>query len=348
MSKDTVIQNETVFNIDEVSLQLKIDKAKRDFKPQKTFKVPSNNITQDLRQAMLTFFRGLTGKFGNYVATQNALVYRSVSVVDNFSQDVICLRLMQGEYAYYLGNSSRLKVTGTKVAFGNRTRNWGETEPQRILNSMGVPMLPFDAFKEAGLKLLDTVILDQGGAETVKRQTGMTKDKKPRFQDVHFTGATLFQNETKQFLFDIDRLEIEHGIFNPFIVELSKHVSSISEAYDSLEPQTVKDAKAKGIPVLRQGEHFFIKMREYSALTPDKARRGEWMDDNETPLKQARLTVQGNRDHVCSEFNEVTGLVSGWVEHRGREHGNLDLRQGWWLPVPNTAARAFTIIGDVD
>lgn len=312
-----------------------------------SFKVPKN-APKDLKEAMTAFFNGQTLKAGNYVATENALVYRSVSVIDNFKQDVLCLRLVQDGQAHYIGNSSRMEVSGTRIAFGHRTRSWGASEPQKVMEAMGVPMLPFTAFIQAGLKVTQTRIIDQSGAETVRRVTKEDRKGKKTYENVHFTGASLFKNGDTYFLFDIDRVEIEHGIFNPFIVQLPHAVSSIEEAYESLIPLAVHTAKAEGKEVLRQGEHFFIKMADASAYKADKipadARNLDWNDG----FVEGRMSVQGNRDHVASRFNAKSGLVSGFIRHQGREHADLDLTMGWWKPVPNTATRAFTISGDID
>lgn len=340
MFKD--MQNVSHVSVESYSVNnMSINKAKS--KP--AYKVP-RNVAQDLREAMTAFFSGQTLKAGNYVATENALVYRSISVVDGFKQDVLCLRLIQDSQAHYLGNSSRMTVAGTTVAFGQRTRNWGRaTEPQQAMEAMGVPMLPFSAFIEAGLKVTETRIIDQTGAETVRRIKGEDRKGNKIMEDAHFTGATLFQNGDAQFLFDIDRLEIGHGIFNPFICQLPRAVKNIAEAYDSLIPLAVRTAKAEGKEVLRQGEHFFIKVADADAYKADAARvAADWND----AFKEARMSAQGNRDHIASRFNEKSGLVSGFVRHQGREHLDLDLTMGWWKPVPNTATRAFTISGDID
>lgn len=346
MLRDTNSQNDTSLDIEQIGQVLSKNKVK---KPKsQTFKVPKDT-SANLKAALTAFLKGETLKAGNYVTTENALVYRSLSVVDQFSQDVLCIRLIQDEKTFYLGNSSRLTVCGTKVAFGNRTRNWGETEPQRILTKIGVPMLPFSAFIQAGLKVAQTRILDQGEAETVKRETKKDRKGNAIFESVHYTGASLFQNGTSYFLFDIDRVEIEHGIFNPFIVELPRAVKTIAEAYDSLIPLAVRTALAEGKSVLRQGEHFFVKVAEPSQYKADLARvRDSGSTDENDRFKTARLSAQGNRDHEASRFNEKSGLVSGFVKHWGREHRDLDLTLGWWRPIPNTAVKAFTITGDID
>jgi hypothetical protein len=333
-------KNQNIDSIDVANLMSIQSKAKT----MPAYKVP-RNASADLRTAMTAFFKGEVLKSGNYVATANALVYRSISVVDNFKQDVLCLRLIQDGKAYYLGNSSTLQVSGTRVAFGNRTRNWGASEPQKVMESMGVPMLPFNAFTQAGLKVTQTKIIDQTGPETVKRMTKEDKKGNKTYENVHFTGASLFQNGDAYFLFDIDRVEIGHGIFNPFIVELPRAVKTIDEAYDSLIPLAVRTAKAEGKTVLRQGEHFFILIAEANAYKADREARSEQWNEGYT---EGRMSAQGNRDHVASRFNKKSGLVSGYVRHQGREHLDLDLTIGWWRPIPNTAVKAFTITGDID
>lgn len=75
---------------------------------------------------------------------------------------------------------------------------------------------------------------------------------------VHFIGAILFQVEDAFFLFDIDREEVKHGMFNPFVVKLPHAAKTIDEAYESLIPQEVKQANLDGLDVVRQGEWFFV------------------------------------------------------------------------------------------
>ncbi len=295
--------------------------------------------------ALKCLIRGETGVFGAYVATKNALVYRTI---DNgmARQEVLIMRLINGADITYFGNSSRLRYEGTRMAFGNRTRPWGLTPSQRIVEAMGVPQLPFGALIEAGLKISEITILDKSGPETVKRRDRQVKDVW-KYRDVHFTGAMLFKTGTATFLFDIDREEIKHGIFNPFIVQLPNFANTIKDAYNSLVPDEVREAMADGVKVLRQGEHFFIRICDTLIYKAD-TEVNRWSDNNEVINVQARLTVQGNRDHVASMFNRQSGLVSGFVRHEGREHIDLDLNDGWYRPVSNTAAKSFTIVGDVD
>lgn len=296
----------------------------------------------EFKTAAKLFFKGETGAAGSYVATGNALVYRTLSTVDGYRQEAICLRLVQDGAVHYIGNSSRFSLVGTKVAFGERcSRAWGQTPEQLTLVNSGVAMLPFDAFREAGLKLVDTVILDRGPAETVRRTDGEDRKGNPIFRDVHFTGASLFRNGDKTFLFDVDRGELKHAIFNPFIVELGRTAETVADAYAGLKPDAVAKAEREGFTVLRQGEFFFIKQGDANAYKPTRDRRNS---NEPTP---ATLQAQGNRAHVASLLHRETGFVSGVVEHRGREHAPLVL-DGWFQVVPNTAVRAFTLSGDVD
>lgn len=304
---------------------------------------------KNLSDALKTFLNGETGKFGNYFATKNALVYRTLSTVDDFNQDVLVLRLIRSGKVHYLANASRLNYCESKISFGERhAKRWGgETQTQQYLRECGFPMLPFSSFTQAGLKISDAEILDQTGSETVIEKT-LDHNDKEKMIERHFTGASLFLIGGKCFLFDIDREEIKHGLFNPFICELPSKVNSIVEAYDILKPLEVRTAEIEGKEVLRQGEYFFIKVAEQDAYKPD-AGQADWnfRENNESSFKTARLSAQGNRPHLVSFFNEDAGLVSGEVLHTGREHKNLVLK-GWFKPVPNTATRAFTLRGDVD
>lgn len=306
---------------------------------------------ENIKKVLKTFFEGETGRFGNFVATKNALVYRCVSTVDGYNEEVICLRLIQDGRVYYLGNSSRFQFVGSRIAFGSRSSGWRENAIQQILERSGIAMLPFTAFSQADLKLTEAEILEQTGAETVRRITGRDRKDQPIYNDLHFTGSSLFRIGEKHFLFDIDRAEIQHGIFNAFIVELPKAVNTVKDAYDSLIPIEVREALQNGVPVKRQGEHFFIKVSEvskYKATKRDGADRWNEAEDADSAYMSARLEAQGNRAHVASRFYQKLGFVSGIVVHRGREHANLDLNDGWYKPVPNTAVRSFTIVGDVD
>jgi len=74
----------------------------------------------------------------------------------------------------------------------------------------------------------------------------------------HFIGAMVIEVSNKYYLFDVDRRELTFYRFNAFLSELPKPVKTIAQAYDSLIPDKVRQARKEGKAVLRQGEWFFI------------------------------------------------------------------------------------------
>lgn len=174
--------------------------------------------------------------------------------------DTIALKLSNG---LTIGNSSILPNVGKTVAYGNTNENRRETVIQRLLSDK-IPMIPFNVFEEADLDLQTLKIVDQTGAETVTVDEQVEGNSRNNWKSTtrevnrHFTGATIFECDGKQFLFDVDRNELKHKIFNAFLVELPSKVSTVSEAYESLKPSEVKDALKQKLDVKRQGEWFFI------------------------------------------------------------------------------------------
>lgn len=266
------------------------------------------------------------------------------------ASNVVARRLPNGEY---IGNSSVLGLIGRIVAFGNEKMNRVETDVQRYLSQF-VPMLPFSVFQEAKLDLNSMVIKDRGQAETVVRkvQKGW-KGNRRVFKDetIHFTGASVFQVESKTFLFDIDRREVKHKIFNPFLVELPRQAGTVADAYASLIPVEVSKAIRKGLDVQRQGEWFFIPTKVTKAMLKGKKVFGMGADAKKDrwTRETLRLKAGDNRpNHAQIGFTDSKGaFVSGKIEHEGREHADLVLK-GWFKAVPNTATKSFTITGDVD
>lgn len=185
----------------------------------------------------------------------------------------------------------------------------------------------------------------------------------------HFAGARLFsvngtdslgyQYGKRVFLLDLDRGELPHGRINPFLVELKDtSVKTVAEAYQSLKPAEVLDAESKGIPVLRQGEWFFIPLDELTEARAHQAHeaivsafekrdRTQWRGN--TPDGRGFLRAGQNRPNQVERFVELEGkhFVSGVIHHTGREHEDLDLRS-FHLAVPNTSITSWTITGDLD
>jgi hypothetical protein len=343
------------------------------------------------------------------------LVYRSISSNRTWNReysrydsdrktdkDVIAFKTGEG---MVLGNASILPLVGRTVAWGYEHKNARQSVIQGIMEtSQKYEMVPFNVFSEAKLDLSTFKTINTGGAETVKRNREnpdyksydseeMEKAGIPEFlpEDAHFMGSKLFSVSSKEtdtektFLFDIDRNEIKHGIFNPFLVEVPQNgtpIKTVDEAYDSLVPEAVKQAMEAGKNVIRQGEWYFIpttespiveenltteQKRERAMSLAVKASYGnnkrELIDllGNEeyerlknisipqTEVKRFELRAGKNRPNHADKGIKVGEkyFVSGEVSHSGREHKTITL-DGWHEAMPNEAIGSFTITGDVD
>jgi hypothetical protein len=296
-------------------------------------------------------------------------------------ENVIAQKLVRDGKTIFLGNASILDLIGRTVAYGNENRNRVETDIQRQMRSSGFVMIPFSVFDEAGLDLTEFKEIDKGPEKSVvvkEQRHGGYPDYKTYTERVtrHFTGASLFSVESKLFLFDIDQREIEHGIFNPFLVELTDNkITTIKDAYESLKPKAVKDALKRGLNVKRQGEWFFIpskapkirKLSDKEKLLLMVSVSSEWGARGLLPQKEIRRLMKGrtkllnsiarqgqlragqNRPNTVQMLKQEgkTIYCKGKVSHSGREHADLILSD-WHVAVPNTSTRSFTITGDID
>lgn len=295
--------------------------------------------------------------------------------VRRLAENVIARRIRLSDQTVgleYVGNSAALDLIGRKVAFGRERLNRNETEIQQRLSKL-IPMIPFNVFDQARLSLDSMRIIERGKPETVTRKVqvgtgGKTGKPKYKLETVHFTGASLFSVGDMAFLFDIDRREIEHQVFNPFLVKLPfdfELPAGIAEAYELLKPQVVKDAERGGKPILRQGEWFFLPVtltvaRGLSAMasTPGTLRDIELRAGPNRPNTAQGISIYDGKpvvwqrsDGVMVRWQEVRAeaesYVTGTVKHTGCEHADLVL-DGWYTAVPNTATESFTITGDID
>ena len=292
-------------------------------------------------------------RFGHYCVDGHELYFRNVVGSSRFGaklqQNLVAVRLQDGTV---IGNSSVLPLIGRKVSFGRERENRDQTEIQARLSSL-VTMIPFTVFEQAELDINSFKMIDRGPEETIKRKGKEVYDKKTNkyitpIETVHFTGASLFKVDGSVFLFDIDRRELQHKIFNPFLVKLvDTHVKTIAKAYDSLKPTEVKRAEAKGLEVKRQGEFFFIPVNT-SNLKPDLAvQDNNWNGVKKGQPIRIELRAGENRPNYAAEGIQELSYVRGKVTHSGREHAALMLKT-WHKAVANTSMASFTITGDVD
>jgi hypothetical protein len=228
--------------------------------------------------------------------------------------------------------------------------------------------IPFNVLASANLKLSETRVLEQGPESTHQIKDG---GRYGSLVERHFTGALLLENKGRKFLMDIDRVEIEHKLFNAFFVEVSPDVKSIAEAYESMKPQAVRDAELAGTEVKRQGEWFFIATdksievrSDYVLNWPRDASSFTHDANPQYVLKRAVAHGKGRPNNLYKPigFGDLDQLVCGTVSHQGREHADLDLGQEevtssgngdrttfkLWQLVPNTTVSNFTITGDID
>lgn len=234
---------------------------------------------------------------------------------------------------------------------------------QKAIRKIAKYSIPFNVLKAGDLKLNETSVLEQGPESTHTIKVNPYSSEQQR----HFTGALLLQNNGRKFLMDIDREEIKHKIFNAFFVEVDKKVKTISEAYESMKPQSVKDAEKAGKTVLRQGEWFFVQTDK--ELTVESKQVRNWHNENETSIvTRFNISHGKGRPNALFKpvgFNDMDQYVCGLVTHSGREHRDLDLGvkrftrpndpskteyttfQLWTL-VPNSTVSNFTIQGDID
>ncbi len=245
----------------------------------------------------------------------------------------------------FIGNSSSLAWTtmnGKLYALNGRN----ERIQQTLADVM--PMVPFAMLKDNGFNIDSLKVLDRGNEETLKvsvRYSG-------RIDDQHFTGAMLFRisskkgkKENQYFLFDVDRGDLEKKIFNPFLSRISAPCKTITEAYESLKPQEVRDAERfLKRQCTRQGEWFFIPVRGEFKKQPIGTRYHYGAD--RFKKFNAILQSKGNRAHYALHISEE-GYVTGTVAHGGYEHPDIEL-EGWHKAVPNTAIESFTITGGID
>jgi hypothetical protein len=298
--------------------------------------------------------------FGNYRIVGDDLIYKSSS--PNFPEDVIAKKLPTG---VKLANSSILPNIGARHNWGRHRRNTRQTDIQRLLSeSKGYFNIPFTVFKEANLDITKFTLIEKAAEEDVvvtvvdrydyELGKQLYKDEKR-----HFTGASLFEVDGKQYLFDIDRVEIGNKIFNPFLATLKVKCKTIKEAYQSLKPEEVLKAEKKKLKVLRQGEWFFIPIKKAPKL-PVWTRKdlltavnGTWSEQQAVKAKYATalsLKAGNSRPNTCTKGMTIKGVAycSGKVSHTGREHKDLILGKKWYKAVPNTSVANFTISGDID
>jgi len=151
-----------------------------------------------------------------------------------------------------------------------------------MLQKAGAIPVPFRVFAEAKLNLLEAEVIEKAPSETIT--VTIKKWNKTDWVDVdetrHYVGACLLRVGSEYFLFDIDRNELKHKTFNPFVVKLPGTPKTIEEAYASLKPAKVTMAEMGGVAVQRQGEWFFILRMDKLPPLPEPPQELKALADN--------------------------------------------------------------------
>ena len=155
-------------------------------------------------------------------------------------------------------------------------------------------------------------------------------------------GAVLIQSrKNKQFLCSLDERTY-------FVAQLSKHCSTVAQAFKSLRPAPVRKAIGQGLEVLRQGEWFFVPtgicgLHAMSDFVPT-----ETITEMRELAKQKSLPYRNKGNHHdCKHFSVKRGKVTttyafGKVYHRWPwggltgQHKTLNLGEEWHRVYHNT------------
>lgn len=131
---------------------------------------------------------------------------------------------------------------------------------------------------------------------------------------------------TTYFLSGYDRQE--RGL-SYFFCELPPGFSgtTVEDAYQALQPESVKRALAQNRKVLRQGDMFFIQVRKEPTPEPHQVvTKGRLFDTNH------KAEMVGRRNRVWFARGKVYHDPLG----RRPDHKPLHLPRGWWIIVRNT------------
>lgn len=153
----------------------------------------------------------------------------------------------------------------------------------------------------------------------------------------HVLGAVVLKYRRRFFLSSVDDQE-GWRLRAYFLCRLPKPVSSVEEAFDALMPEEVRQAKASGIEVRRQGDIFAIATTTTTREIGAPGRRQYGLFDTAHVATEARV-------------NGAT-FIRGTLRHRPQgarpQHGMLHLGRSWWIAIKNTALGSWNAVGSID
>ena len=280
-------------------------------------------------------------------------------VQENMTEN-IAVKLTSG---LVISNANRLEYCESSMAWGNRVSGtrWGnaQTKTQRTLEKNGAMPVPFSVFEQAKLDISMVRVVDKAKAENLRIITEKYEGGKTvkEIEKRHYVGACLLEVDGTFFLFDIDREELKHKLFNPFVVKLPREAKTIKEAYDILIPDAVKKAIKTKRRWERQGEWFFVFRYKNLPKLPKAPKELQAIVDNPPHVKDFGgmadtddykegetwcITFDDDANRVkylaaCEQHEKTKQEIRDYSTHEG------ELRQG--TSRPNTVEK-YIKVGD--
>lgn len=171
----------------------------------------------------------------------------------------------------------------------------------------------------------------------------------------HVMGGSVFRWNGNVYICGMDPTGTgQRGRF--FLTQLDKgqmekygEPASMDDAYELLKPDIVKKVESQGVPVLRQGEWFFVKDE---MIQPSK----------DSIVKNYQLVHHVDRDpaHSATEggivkiMNEEIQVVRGIIRHARKEHRQVKLYEEgskercWYRAYESVQGQSWSAGGNVD
>lgn len=176
------------------------------------------------------------------------------------------------------------------------------------------------------------------------------RDKRPATQHILLQMRCFPQNEHQA---EVRNFLLGHDERQLFVIS-PQAADTVANALAALKPRPVMQAEQQGRKVIRQGDWFFIPMRDSFAPPPN-----EFLLTNQTigGMYAWQMGIVVGNPHVVEEqvivrppqreTGQNTGRImrAAFIVVRGKirhsEHSTVELR-GWHRAVQNTAALTFT------
>lgn len=295
--------------------------------------------------------------------TINDVIYGFISNSEDYTQTPNRSLYRDGEVLYSYGHHfpMAVRVGWRYLINGDKYSNTTSRHQRALFNSINEierVEIPFSAlnvavcgehyifYKGYGFSATDIArrmnILDLEGDTWI--ETGRFNKQGEEIK-THVLGACLFtlmkdNSELDYYLSSLDETGKDGRLY--FLTKLAKPVNTVSEALESLKPESVKNAEKEGKRVYRQGEWFFIEAPELKVPKTEIE-------------KHYVLGGEGKGHHSVTEGAVIDGVTyaRGVVRHSFGEHKNIRLYEAgekrmWFSVHHNVQVESFGAIGNVD